>query len=84
MIAGHSCLSALMHSCTLRFLHHAGELALEAGLPPGVLNIITGNGPDAGAPLVSHRGVDKVCVECMCLVFWGRSFMMYVLLPLMT
>jgi len=37
-----------------------GQLALEAGLPPGVLNIITGWGPDAGAPLAGHKDVDKV------------------------
>lgn len=37
-----------------------GELALEAGLPPGVLNIITGFGPTAGAPIVAHPLVDKV------------------------
>ena len=37
-----------------------GQLAIEAGLPPGVLNIITGYGPEAGAPLASHKGVDKV------------------------
>lgn len=37
-----------------------GELALEAGLPAGVLNIVTGYGPDAGAPLISHKDVDKV------------------------
>jgi acyl-CoA reductase-like NAD-dependent aldehyde dehydrogenase len=36
-----------------------GELALEAGLPPGVLNIVTG-GPETGAALVKHPGVDKV------------------------
>src|SRR5437660_1990669 len=36
-----------------------GELALEAGLPAGVLNIVTG-GPGAGAALVKHPGVDKI------------------------
>src|SRR6516162_8917214 len=36
-----------------------GELALEAGLPAGVLNIVTG-GPETGAALVRHPGVDKV------------------------
>ena len=36
-----------------------GELALEAGIPPGVLNVITGYG-DAGAALAEHDGVDKV------------------------
>ena len=37
-----------------------GELALEAGLPPGVLNIIQGAGGVTGAALSKHRGVDKV------------------------
>jgi acyl-CoA reductase-like NAD-dependent aldehyde dehydrogenase len=36
-----------------------GELALEAGLPPGVLNVLTGAG-DTGAAIVEHAGVDKV------------------------
>ena len=36
------------------------ELALEAGLPPGVLNVITGDGPGAGAALVAHPGVNKI------------------------
>ena len=35
------------------------ELALEAGLPPGVLNVVVG-GADAGAALVGHPGVDKI------------------------
>jgi phenylacetaldehyde dehydrogenase len=37
-----------------------GELALEAGLPEGVLNIVTGFGETAGAALAAHEGVDKV------------------------
>lgn len=37
-----------------------GELALEAGFPPGVVNVVTGLGPEAGAALVEHRGVDKI------------------------
>lgn len=37
-----------------------GAIAKEVGLPPGVLNIITGLGTAAGAPLSSHQGVDKV------------------------
>jgi phenylacetaldehyde dehydrogenase len=36
------------------------ELAQEAGFPPGVLNVVTGDGPTAGAALVNHPGVDKV------------------------
>lgn len=37
-----------------------GELALEAGVPPGVLNIVTGFGETAGAALTHHLDVDKV------------------------
>lgn len=37
-----------------------GELALEAGVPPGVLNIVTGLGANAGAALVEHPDVDKI------------------------
>jgi phenylacetaldehyde dehydrogenase len=36
------------------------ELALEAGYPPGVLNVVTGLGSQAGNALVKHPGVDKV------------------------
>ena len=36
-----------------------GELALEAGLPPGVLNVVTGDG-ETGAALVDHPDVDKI------------------------
>jgi len=37
-----------------------GKLALEAGLPEGVLNIVTGFGEEAGAPLVAHPGIAHV------------------------
>lgn len=37
-----------------------GELIMEAGMPKGVVNIVTGSGPGAGAPLVSHPDVDKI------------------------
>jgi aldehyde dehydrogenase (NAD+) len=37
-----------------------GQLALEAGLPAGVLNIVTGYGEEAGAALAAHPGVDHV------------------------
>ncbi|MBU1361156.1 MAG: 5-carboxymethyl-2-hydroxymuconate semialdehyde dehydrogenase [Gammaproteobacteria bacterium] len=37
-----------------------GELALEAGIPPGVLNLVHGTGKEAGEPLVSHRGVRAI------------------------
>jgi aldehyde dehydrogenase (NAD+) len=37
-----------------------GELLLEAGLPDGVVNIVTGFGPTAGGALARHMDVDKV------------------------
>lgn len=45
-----ACLSAL----------RIAELALEAGLPPGVLNVITGIGEEAGAALSAHKDVDFI------------------------
>ncbi len=36
------------------------QLCLDAGLPPGVLNVLTGFGETCGAPLAAHPGVDKV------------------------
>lgn len=37
-----------------------GELAATAGLPPGVLNIVHGTGPEVGEPLVTHPGIAAV------------------------
>jgi aldehyde dehydrogenase (NAD+) len=37
-----------------------GELLQEAGLPPGVVNIVTGRGEIAGAALAAHPDVDKI------------------------
>ena len=37
-----------------------GELALEAGYPAGVINIVPGFGETAGDALVKHPGVDKI------------------------
>lgn len=36
------------------------ELIAEAGFPPGVVNVVTGYGPTAGAALAEHHEVDKV------------------------
>jgi phenylacetaldehyde dehydrogenase len=46
----HACLTVLM----------LAELAAEAGLPPGVLNVVTGLGIDAGEPLARHADVAKI------------------------
>ncbi|KAE8438864.1 aldehyde dehydrogenase family protein [Vreelandella piezotolerans] len=36
------------------------EIALEIGLPAGVLNLLNGDGEGIGAPLTNHPGVDKI------------------------
>ncbi len=43
-----------------------GDLALEAGIPKGVLNVVPGFGPDAGTPLAMHMDVD-------CIAFTGST-----------
>ena len=43
-----------------------GELALEAGIPAGVLNVLPGFGPEAGSPLALHRDID-------CIAFTGST-----------
>ncbi|PZR64642.1 MAG: betaine-aldehyde dehydrogenase [Chloroflexi bacterium] len=37
-----------------------GRLALEAGIPPGVVNVLPGPGSEVGEALVAHPGIDKV------------------------
>src|SRR5262245_56353584 len=37
-----------------------GELALEAGIPPGVFNVLPGKGSIAGEAMVKHPGIDKL------------------------
>ncbi|KAG8001533.1 Retinal dehydrogenase 2 [Nibea albiflora] len=39
---------------------YMAALAKEAGFPPGVINILPGFGPTAGAAIASHMGIDKV------------------------
>ncbi|RWO47333.1 MAG: aldehyde dehydrogenase family protein [Mesorhizobium sp.] len=36
------------------------DIMNEAGVPPGVVNIVTGTGAEAGAALAEHMGVDKI------------------------
>src|SRR2546427_7740779 len=36
------------------------EVALEAGIPPGVINVITGPGSTVGQMIVEHPGIDKI------------------------
>ena len=37
-----------------------GEILLEAGVPEGVVNVITGFGPGAGSSIAEHMDIDKV------------------------
>jgi alpha-ketoglutaric semialdehyde dehydrogenase len=40
--------------------YHLVETLAEAGLPSGVVNLVSGEGPDAGAPLAKHKDVPLV------------------------
>ena len=57
--AGCTCILKPAEQTPLTALEFAGYLA-DAGLPPGVVNIITGFGEECGAPLVRHPDVNKV------------------------
>ncbi len=37
-----------------------GEIAIEVGIPPGVLNVLTGPGAELGQAIVEHPGIDKI------------------------
>lgn len=45
---------------TSRTILRVAELAAEAGFPDGAVNVVTGFGAEAGAPLVSHRDLAKI------------------------
>ncbi|MEM7800500.1 MAG: aldehyde dehydrogenase [Chloroflexota bacterium] len=51
------------------------ELAMEAGLPQGVLNVVAGNGPEAGQPLGLHPDVDMISFTGSTET--GRRFLRY-------
>src|SRR5580700_7840263 len=59
LICGNTCVIKPAEDTPLSTIHLV-ELLLEAGLPDGVVNIVTGFGPDAGAPLVAHPDVDAI------------------------
>lgn len=51
------------------------ELAIEAGVPPGILNVVTGMGPDVGEPLGRHMDVDAITFTGSTAT--GRRFLEY-------
>jgi acyl-CoA reductase-like NAD-dependent aldehyde dehydrogenase len=59
LAAGNTCILKPASYSPLTALR-LGELALEAGLPPGVVNVVTGPGGTAGAAIAAHPGVGKV------------------------
>lgn len=46
--------------CTPLSAIELGKIAVEAGLPEGVLNVVTGPGTELGQALVEHTGIDKI------------------------
>jgi len=59
LAAGCTCILKPAEQTPLTALEIAGWFG-EIGFPPGVVNIVTGYGESAGAPLVSHPDVDKI------------------------
>ena len=59
LAAGNACVVKPGEDASLSCLRLA-EMAAEAGFPPGALNIVTGYGPEAGAALCAHRGIDHL------------------------
>lgn len=57
--AGNTIVLKLAENTPLSMLY-VGKLVVEAGFPPGVINIINGHGRIAGDAISSHPGVDKV------------------------
>jgi aldehyde dehydrogenase (NAD+) len=59
LATGCTCVLKPAEDASLSILRFA-EILAEAGVPDGVVNIVTGYGGEAGAALAAHRGVDKV------------------------
>src|SRR3989454_8297675 len=59
-LAAGNCVVAKPSEVTPLTAHLLGGLCAEAGLPAGVLNIVQGLGPRAGAPLCAHRDVRAI------------------------
>ena len=59
LAAGNACVVKPAEDACLSLLRLA-ELAAEAGLPEGALNIVTGLGREAGAAVASHAGIDHL------------------------
>jgi betaine-aldehyde dehydrogenase len=59
LAAGCTCVLKPAEQTPLTILELAKDFE-AVGLPPGVVNVVTGDGPGAGAPIVAHRDVNKI------------------------
>lgn len=59
-IAAGNCVVAKPSEVTPMTAFLLGEICTEAGLPPGVLNIVHGTGPDAGQAIVEHPNIKAI------------------------
>lgn len=74
LAAGNSVIVKPAEETSLSALRVA-ELAMEAGVPPGVFNVVTGTGPEAGEPLGRHMDVDMLSFTGSTET--GRRFLTY-------
>ncbi len=74
LAAGNSVLLKPAEQTSLTALRLA-ELAFEAGLPRGVLNVLPGLGPDVGEPMGRHPGIDMISFTGS--TDTGRRFLVY-------
>jgi len=59
MVCGNTCVIKPAEDTPLS-TYNLVQTMLDAGLPPGVVNIVSGFGPDAGAPLIDHPKVNAI------------------------
>jgi len=59
LVCGNACIIKPAEDTPLS-TYNLVQTLIDAGLPPGVVNIVTGFGPEAGAPLVSHPGIRAI------------------------
>jgi acyl-CoA reductase-like NAD-dependent aldehyde dehydrogenase len=59
LVCGNTCIIKPAEDTPLS-TYNLVQTLIDAGLPPGVVNIVSGLGPDAGAPLVEHPGIRAI------------------------
>lgn len=60
LAAGNAVVSKPSEFTTVTLLELARICVEECGLPPGILNVVTGTGPEVGAALTQHKDVRKI------------------------